>query len=276
MPLFARLAALLIFLPLARPSAVSAETYDIYLLAGQSNMDGRGQTQDLAESVRRPSDTHLIFYRNSHVATERWQPLAPGFSRPPRYRGALPAPTFGPEIGFALAMTEASAAQRLALIKGSQGGTSLRADWTPGTKDRPDTQGPQYRDFLDTVRQATGQLTAEGHQWQIRGLLWHQGESDSRSDVATYRQRLAEFLRRLREDLDQPDLPVVLGEVYDNGKRDSVRTASHQVAAADANTNIVSAADTISGDGTHFDADSQLLLGRRYAQQMRALLTVDR
>lgn len=249
-----------------------ADEYDVYLLAGQSNMDGRGLVSDLSEDQKKPVDRTIIFYRSVPRTSDGWQTLVPGFSVPPKYKGELPSPTFGPEIGFARSMLKKNAPRKLALIKGSKGGTSLRVDWKPGVKGDKDSQGPRYRDFIETIQMATKQLRERGDQFTFRGLLWHQGESDSKASTATYRRRLKEFIVRIREDVGVADLPIVVGEVFDNGKRDSVRAAIQRVAAESPTVGLVSSEGTTTSDpGTHFDAKSQLLLGDRYADAMSKL-----
>ena len=246
--------------------------YELYLLAGQSNMDGRGKAVDLSDEQRRPSEKTIIFYRNPPHASDGWQPLAPGFSIPPKHKRGIPAPTFGPEIAFAAVMERTQPARRFALVKGSKGGTSLRSDWKPGIKGEPDSQGAIYRNFIATVRLATEALTKAGHTFHLRGLLWHQGESDVRSSAEEHHRRLVEFAARIREDLAAPKLPIVVGEVFDNGNRDSVRTALRRLADGDPACALVSSEGTTTWDpGTHFDARSQLLLGRRYAEAMLRL-----
>lgn len=247
--------------------AGAGQVYEVYLLAGQSNMDGRGKTADLDEADRKLAGDAIIFYRNPPAASAGWQPLAPGFSVPPGYKGGLPAPTFGPEIGFAKALAKARPGIRIALIKSSKGGTSLAKDWTPGIKGKPQTQGPCYRNFIETIEQATTSLKDRGDAFAIKGMLWHQGESDAGSTAAEYQERLTAFIARVREDLRQPDLPIVIGEVFDNGKRDSIRTAQRAAAAAIPGVRFVPATDLKTWDaGTHFDAASQLELGRRFAE----------
>ncbi|PHQ32124.1 sulfatase-like hydrolase/transferase [Rhodopirellula bahusiensis] len=249
-----------------------AEHHDIYLLAGQSNMDGRGHTSELTEEQKSPIEEAIIFYRNVPHSSDGWQTLAPGFSIPPKYKGEIPSPTFGPEIGFARSMLKTDPAQKLALIKGSKGGSSLRVDWKPGVQGDSDSQGPRYRDFIETIRMATKQLSDRGDQFTIRGMLWHQGESDSKSSTGVYQRRLDELIVRIREDVGVPDLPIVVGEVFDNGKRDSVRAAIQLVAAESSTVGLVSSEGTKTWDpGTHFDASSQLLLGERYAAAMSQL-----
>ena len=249
------------------------EEYDVYLLAGQSNMDGRGDIADLTEDQRVPSKNSLIYYRNPPYTSEGWEALAPGFSIPPKHKKGIPSSKFGPEIGFIEAMTKAQPERKFALIKGSKGGTNLRKDWNPGEKGKPETQGPIYRNFIETYKLATQSLAKDGHAFKIRGLLWHQGESDSKVKARTHEERLEKLIERIREDIGIKNLPWVVGEVFDNGKRDKVRTAIQGVSKNDSLCGLVSSEGTTTWDpGTHFDAKSQLLLGKRYAEEMNKLV----
>ncbi|MBC2602229.1 hypothetical protein H5P30_10610 [Puniceicoccus vermicola] len=46
----------------------------------------------------------------------------------------------------------------------------------------------------------------------LKGILWHQGESDSRSGRAEeYEAHLRELFERFREEFDDPDLPILVG-----------------------------------------------------------------
>ena len=259
------LVAALVF---ASQSVCVGENYDVYLLAGQSNMDGRGLARELSAAQKKPMEQAIIFYRNPKTEGEGWQPLSPKFSlAPKKYKGA----TFGMEIGFAQSMIKTQPETKLALIKGSQGGTNLRSDWKPGTKGDSESQGPLYREFIKTIQTATDKLTKRGDTFTIRGFLWHQGESDSKK-AKQYRDRLERLIERIREDVGVPSLPVVVGEVFDNGKRDSVREATQNVAKASSTVGLVTSDGTKTSDpGTHFDTDSILLMGNRYAEQIVTL-----
>lgn len=251
-----------------------AESYDLYLFAGQSNMDGRGKAAKLSNEQREPSSDNIIFYRNPPHSSETWKALEPGYSIAPGYKGKLPSPTFGPEIGFAESMTKKHPRTKFAFIKGSKGGSSLRKDWHPGEAGKPETQGPRYRYFIETITTARKQLKEAGHSFQFKGLLWHQGESDSKSSKEVYQGRLETFIERIREDIGVSDLPVVVGEVFDNGKRDTVRKALQNVGTSYSNCGLVTCEGTVTWDaGTHFDAPSQLLLGSRYAEAMTKLIS---
>lgn len=246
--------------------------YDLYLLAGQSNMDGRGKAADLTPQQREVAHA-IIFYRNPPAASDGWKPLMPGYSVAPGYKGTLPSPTFGPEIGFAIQMLKDRPDQPIALIKGSKGGTSLAHDWKPGKAGEPKTQGPCYRNFIETIHLARKDLEARGDTYTLRGILWHQGESDDKATADQYQQMLTTFIARIREDLGQPDLPFVIGEVYDNGQRDAVRAAQRATAKAVPHVAFVSAEGLKTWDhGTHFDAESQLTIGARFADALTKLI----
>ncbi|MDA7537564.1 sialate O-acetylesterase [Akkermansiaceae bacterium] len=252
--------------------SAQADEFELYLLAGQSNMDGRGKVVHLTKEQRKPSEKSLIYYGNPLKSSEGWKALGPGYSIAPKYKGGLPSPTFGPELGFVSALSKAQPGKRFALIKGSKGGTSLRADWKPGEKGKPETQGPLYRNFIETIKVARATLKKDGHSATLRGLIWHQGESDSKAKAEVHQERLAELIARLREDTGEAKLPIVLGQVFDNGKRDKVRTAIRKASEADPAGGMVSAEGLTTWDeGTHFDAKSQLLLGERFAEAMLKL-----
>ncbi|YCM42924.1 sialate O-acetylesterase [Verrucomicrobiaceae bacterium 227] len=260
----------LFFLSFCLLGILKADEYHLYLLAGQSNMDGRGKSADLTKEQRRPSKHAIIFYRNPPHSSEGWKPLTPGYSIAPGYKGKLPSPTFGPEIGFIAAMHKAAPDQKFALIKGSKGGSSLRQDWKPGTKDDPKSQGPRYRHFIETIDMAKAALKNDGHTAKLKGVLWHQGESDSRAGTEAHTERLTDFIARLREDTGEPQLPFIIGEVFDNGARDKIRAALLKVSQTTPHCAFAPADQLTTWDpGTHFDARSQLILGERFATALQ-------
>ena len=260
----------LILFTLAAPAL--AEHYDLYLLAGQSNMDGRGAANDLPAERQAESDKAIIYYRNLIGGTDGWKKLAPGYSFAPKKGNSLPSKTFGPEIGFAEEMLKNSPNTPLALVKGSRGGTNIQIDWNPGKAGDPQSQGPHYRTLLGTFKLATDALETDNHTFTLKGILWHQGESNRKMSSENYQSRLEELIDRFRQDLNAPDLPIVIGEVYDNGQRDKTRAAIQATATASKTVALVTSEGTTTSDpGTHFDTKSLLLIGRRYAKQIQKL-----
>ena len=53
-------------------------------------------------------------------------------------------------------------------------------------------------------------------------MLWHQGESDAGQPVGAYKKNLTQLIAKVRKDLAQPKLPVLIGQLYDNGKREYI------------------------------------------------------
>ncbi|MEJ6579106.1 MAG: sialate O-acetylesterase [Akkermansiaceae bacterium] len=108
----------------------------------------------------------------------------------------LPSPTFGPEIGFVQTMHKAAPTQKFALIKGSKGGSSLRQDWQPGTKGDPKSQGPLYRNFIETIELAKAALKKDGHTAQLNLVHGQQGWSLEKKSSVTHRYLVFFFQRR--------------------------------------------------------------------------------
>jgi iduronate 2-sulfatase len=266
--------AALVFLVLT--AATRAEHYEVFLLAGQSNMDGRGEAYRLKgdlEKFARPLPNVAIVYGHAEkTLTPTPQPVQPGFSIAPgnkaRELQTEPAKKmFGPEIGFAHAISAAMPDKKILLIKSSKGGTSLQKDWNPETKDS------LYQHMIALVVITTYALKSSGDTYTLHGFIWHQGESDAALPPGEYLKLFTAFAGRLRNDLKLPNLPIVVGEVVDNGKRDHVLAALRELPTKLPHTALVSAKDLKTSDkDTHFDAASQLTLGARYAAEMLKLL----
>jgi hypothetical protein len=107
----------------------------------------------------------------------------------------------------------------------------------------------------------------------LKGILWHQGESDNDSVHAPlYLDKLKELVSRFRNDLHQADLPFVAGEIGYFNKLDLINAVINQLPGAMRNTAVVSAKNlTDKGDHLHFDTYSARELGKRYASAMLQL-----
>lgn len=253
---------------------VAAEEFDVYILAGQSNMDGRGDVEDLEKAhpeLSEPNRAIPIWYANSagQGYSTGWVPLAPGLSIPPRFTRkadpSLPSNTFGVEVSFGPAMAARRDGRRVAIIKVSRGGTSLVRDWDPEFTN----EDALYKLLIQTVTDALAEMADNGDTGHLRGMVWHQGESDRNSTV--YADRLAAFIQHVRDDLGQPALPLVIGEVFDNGGRDTIRAQQHLAAEKIEHAVCVSCDGLATADGTHFDAESLVTFGLRFAEAMQTL-----
>jgi len=252
---------------------LSATNYDVYILAGQSNMDGRGDTNQLTGAFsfwNQPQTNVLIYYKN-HFATNyipSWQTLKPGFSED---NGVL-TNTFGPELSIGYILAKAAPGRNIALIKVSHTGSDLYAMWNP---DLPigATAGVMYQDLTNGVPAALQALTSNGHTYTVRGMLWHQGEADTTA-TNDYQTELTNFIAAVRRDLNLPNLPFVIGELNRDNPAPGfalIRQAQYNASQIASNAYFVTSMN-LHSDGLHFDTTSVVGLGQRFGSQAAAFL----
>jgi hypothetical protein len=186
---------------------------------------------------------------------------------------------FGPEVGFAHELARAWPERHIALIKYAVDATSLLA-WAPvwdsvgAAITRNASDGPLYEHLLNSVASVPLRADAE-----FAGFLWMQGERDAFFPVAgaEYLTNLERLVRRLREDLGEPNMPFVLGQVHPPPDRwaaaDLVRKAQREAQVQIPSTRLVLTDDLPKlGDEVHYNTDGQLELGRRFARAYLDLL----
>lgn len=236
-------------LPVDKPIAV-------YLLAGQSNMAGRG-TPDYRDSLAHPR----VF------ALDRAGRIVP--AREPLHWDK-PSAGVGPGLAFGRAMAEADTTHTVVLVPAAVGGTSIDL-WRPGAYDTVTNTHP-YDDALDRVADV---LERGG---TLKGIIWHQGESDSRMDrTAGYRDKLVALVARFRKDLNAPDLPFVAGELLPRNQlgrpAEIINRAINESEFFIDNFYVVRAEPMDhKGDRLHFDAGTARRLGRAYAEAMGEMI----
>lgn len=261
--------ALLLIAPQVQAKGVH---YEVFLLAGQSNMDGRGKIADLTGELAKYATPFTSVdialstggLRRPLVLSQGIEPLKPGFTGSTTGLKTIPSELFGPEIGFGHTLSVTWPGKHLLLIKCTEGGTNLREDWNPSAEKS------LYKRFIEFVRANQKAIEAQGDTLTIRGLIWHQGESDAGQPPGSYKTNLIALINQARSDLGHPNLPVLIGQVYNNGKRGNIFADQKAVVAELPQTWLVESAGLETFDkGTHFDAKSQIELGRRFAEEMR-------
>lgn len=243
---------------------------DVWVLAGQSNMEGVGLLQDT--ELPHP-DVHS--FGSSEIWGQAQEPLHDLAASPRPVHARLMAEagwTFLPPeervqgaglgLSFARFLTEQSGVP-IGLIPCAHGGTSMQ-QWTP---ENPDPQHSLYGAMLDRIRRCGG---------QVAGVLWYQGESDTGpEDWPHYEQRMTELLSALRRDLAQPALPFLmvqlgrfiappLPEVTQGW--DEIRERQRRWANQQTQVEIVAALDLGLDDAIHIDTPGLKRLGRRLAR----------
>jgi hypothetical protein len=170
----------------------------------------------------------------------------------------------GPGIPFALEMLKAAPNVTIGLVPCAVGGTSL-SRWVKGA---------------DLYERAVSRAKLAAQVGVIQGVLWHQGESDTskQKNAESYEARLTQMFKDLRQDLDLPELPIVVGQLGDfltpekYPYAETVRSAIKHAPSAIANVGYADAAGLVDkGDKLHFAADAENELGARYAKAMQEL-----
>jgi len=263
---------------------VPPKHYDVYLIAGQSNADGRGYNSALTGSLASYAGQQpgvKIFYANpinkdpvNPTWNTGWRTLEPGYSVIGTVT-SLPSTSFGFEVSLGKALAAKDPSRNVAIIKVSQGGTSLANDWDPAGG-----ANFMWRTFANKVPEAMAALTATGDTAEICGMFWHQGESDG--DNLTYESDLTQFIAACRTLTGKPNLPFAIGEL----ERDDVTPNASgnindrtyplnvmaNVAADDPDTFVVSSAGLMTYDATHFTTADYITFGERFAQAYFDLL----
>ena len=108
------------------------------------------------------------------------------------------------------------------------------------------------------------------------GILWHQGESDCRSDydINEYKSNFIKMINSLRNDIGAPYAPVIIGELsHSYGEQHNMgelpkklNRIFYEIACELPNCAVVSSEGlNMKADGLHFDSASLRIFGRRYA-----------
>lgn len=236
----------------------------VYLLGGQSNMDGWGYVTGLPPALQLAQDDVDIYWSGRG----QWTGLAASASG-----SAWGVEYFGPEVLFGRTLADRLPEQQLSLVKHAVGGTDLAECWNPGESREDPAQGGCYQGFIQTVDAALAELDAQGVAYEVAGMAWMQGESDAYNlDFSdAYGENLAHLIARVREDVSTPEMPFVMGQIDCIGcpYRDTVRDAQAQAAAASESVFMVATDDLPQNlDFLHFDASGQRTLGRRMAEAL--------
>lgn len=251
-----RLAAIGLIVAAAIPPAPAQDKplLRVFLLAGQSNMEGHGvvdlddprdynggkgtlrrfldEAKDAAawahlrdaEGRFAPRDDVFVRYLTAHGTTKAG-PLDVGFAV---YDGRH---HIGPELGLGHQLGRRWR-EPVLLVKTAWGGKSLQVDFRPPSAGG--AVGPCYTQMLAEYRAALAVLPREfpalaGHEPRLEGFVWFQGWNDGCDEraAANYRDNLVHLVLDLRAELGDPTLPFVVGETGNmdnqtlrNGQRD--------------------------------------------------------
>ncbi len=236
----------------------------IFLLFGQSNMEGVPQPE-AADRVEDPR-VEVLGYTNCGARQyNEWYVASPPLHS--CYLGV------GPGDYFAKAMAEAWPDAEIGLVPAAIAGVDIdffRKDVTSARRAEFSIPPDNLRDSAYDMLLEKAQLAQE--RGTIRGILFHQGESDSGQSV--WLSKVAEIVEDLRTDLGLgEDVPFVAGELLYTGCCSGHNPLVNQLPSNVPNSHVVSASGLAGVDAYHFDLPGQRELGARYAAAMLEALS---
>ena len=220
----------------------------VFILAGQSNMEGHGGVKTLDRLGEHPTHGYLLkkikrddgsfvvrddVFVSYQKADEKIQrPLSVGM-------GAWGADWFGPELMFGSEMGDYFQ-EPVLLIKTCWGGHSLYGNFRPPsagkpayeTGYKPEEIGASYHKMVKEVRECLAHLDTDfpqlqGLKTELCGFVWFQGWNDMCQPGDDIRQQVYDeycpnfvhLVQDLRAEFKVPNLPVVVGELGVGGEK---------------------------------------------------------
>jgi sialate O-acetylesterase len=247
---------------------------DIWVLAGQSNMEGMGiladaaalekpnplvHSFDMADQWRQAEEPlHWLCDSIDPVHCDQTEPAKTRLSQEihrTRTQGA------GLGLAFASEMVKRTGTP-IGLIPCAHGGTSM-SQWDPALRDRGGRS--LYGSMIRRFKQAGG---------RVRGNLWYQGETDAHDGaVKEYAARLDRFIASVRRDFGDPDLPFLMVQIgrwiappakeYPP-KWNAIQEIQRGFSGRP-NVQVISSVDLELDDGIHIGTQGLSRLGRRLA-----------
>lgn len=216
------------YVPIVTRQEKSKSKLRVFVLAGQSNMQGYGSITDpesdpgsLIDIINKDEDEKW----STIGEVDNWKSLENTYVYFPRSdsdtvrtnatvgQGAN-SNLIGPELMFAHKL-DAYYDDPVLIIKTAWGGKSLAEDFRPPSASG--ITGAYYTAMIETVNQVTSNLSSEfpviaEEDYEISGFAWFQGWNDGASQdfLDNYESNLIHLVNDVRADLGNPDLPFVI------------------------------------------------------------------
>jgi len=219
------------------------ETFRLFFLGGQSNMEGHGQNTELPDSLSGIIENVWIFHGfpigdgNQKGGLGKWDNLKPGNGAGFTSDGISNnlSHKFGPELSFGKKLQQLYPGEKIALIKYARGGSSIDSlaarEYGSWDIDFRGTNGiNQFDHFLTTLKGALSSRDIDGNGIEDvlvpSGIIWMQGESDALDEQIALRHydNLKRLMDLIRASFRADDLAVVIGKISDSGMDNNGKT----------------------------------------------------
>lgn len=239
----------------------------VFILAGQSNMEGKAKMSLVDYQAEQPGTRDLfVHWRKDGKWVERDDVLIKFLDRKGKLTVGYGSPKcIGPELEFGAVVGDRYD-EPVLLIKTAWGGRSLYRDFRPPSAGLPSDAvlekmladlkkqkgkesstledvkkpfGAAYRDMLTEVNGTLADLKTHfpqyaGQEYELAGFVWFQGWNDmiSADYTAAYTENLKLFIGDVRKDFKSPKLPFVIGQMGVDGDKPSANVKKFKDAQA--------------------------------------------
>lgn len=218
-------------------AACQQKPVQVFILAGQSNMQGQGVVAMDHPEYYNGGKGNLVWSMEHSASKDKMRHLRDRHGRWVErddveiwfkqqgevrqgkltigYTGYGGASHIGPELQFGHVVGDAIE-EPVLLIKTAWGGKSLYVDFRPPSA--AGETGLYYTQMMDEVREAL--LSLDDRPYRLAGFIWMQGWNDmiDADATAAYADNLVLLAKDLRDELNSPNLPIVVGELGNGGE----------------------------------------------------------
>ena len=254
---------------------VSAHAIDVYIVAGQSN--GWNLSKLRANPKKRDNLSHKVYYYGMNCVSEPDQSTFKVFDNLDENYG-----------GFGLAKTCLDKSGKdIVFIQFCRCGSPIheanqRMTWYPGEdpKNGKTFNEGLYDLFLVYLEHAKEELKNKYQlEWNLKGLFWHQGESESESNsedsIKSYPKNLRNLIYRFRSDLGD-DLNIVSAHIRELDHLDpQVNQVLNDYSKEDSKFTVVESNDLSfrpdknGRKDVHFNEEGAIELGKRMGRALK-------
>ena len=215
-------------------SKTEALVLKVFILAGQSNMQGHGALRTIDWLGEDKEYGHLLKKLKNEDGS--WKERKDVWIYYPRNKNEIKKGNLtvgyganndkiGPEFMFGNIVGD-HFGNTVLIIKTAWGGKSLAVDFRPPSSGG--TTGPYYKEMIKIVEDVLSNITeifpdSKKLSPVLSGFVWFQGWNDmvDEKKVAEYEENLVNLIKDVRKDLDSPDLPFVVGELGVGGPEEA-------------------------------------------------------
>lgn len=223
----------------------------VFFLAGQSNMAGRAFVQP-KDTVSNP---RILTINNRNDIILAKEPL---HFYEPKMAGLDSGVSFAKTL-----LKDIPQDISILLIPTAVGGSSV-SQWVNNSEHRNVKLLSNFKDKMKFAK----------HYGTVKGILWHQGESDTnKSGIENYTKNITNLFKSFRKIAGNKKLPIVMGELgafNENSESfKAINNSIHNYVKSNKYTKVITTSDlNHRGDNLHFNSEGERLLGERYAKTL--------